>query len=54
MTKYQMMLWMAFENTGSINNYLKYKFLERLNLEAGEDFGFDKDFRHSAEDNKIR
>ena len=54
MSKYQLLLWLAFENTGNINDYLKYKLLERLTLEAGEDFGFDKNFRYSAEQNKIR
>ncbi len=53
-SKYQMMLWLAFENTGQINDYLKYKLVERMNFEAGEGFEPGKDFRNSAEDNKIR
>ncbi len=52
--KYRFMLWLAFENTGQINDYLKYKLVERMNFEAGEGFEFDKDFGNSSEDNKIR
>ncbi len=52
--KYKLMLWLAFENSGQVNDYLKYKLIERLDLEAGEDFGTGKDLRDSFEDNQIR
>ncbi len=54
MRKYDMMLWLAFEHSGQINDYLKYKLLERWETEAGEDFGSGKDIRNRTEDNKIR
>lgn len=45
-------LWATFANTGDINDYLKYKLIERndLKFEAGEDFGFDKDDGNSDQD----
>ncbi len=52
--KYRLMLWLAFENSGQINDYLKYKIVERMDFEAGEGFGFNQDFRNSSKDNKIR
>ena len=51
----RVILWSIFENSGEINDYLKYKLLiDRPMIEAGEDFGFDKDLRDSSADNKIR
>ncbi len=53
-SKYQMMMWLAFENSGMINDYLKYKLIERWDTEAGEDLVTGEDIRRGAEDNKIR
>ncbi len=52
--KYKFMLWLAFENSGQINDYLKYKIVDRMNFEAGEDFVTGEDLRDSFENNKIR
>ena len=53
MKDYKSLLWIAFSGTGDINEYRKYKLIERLslNFEAGEEFGVDKDVRDSAENN---
>ncbi len=53
MDKYRLLLWMLFENSGSVSDYLKYKIVDKMDFEAGESFGSGEDPRHSAEDNKI-
>ncbi|MDO4743803.1 MAG: hypothetical protein Q4A86_00275 [Clostridia bacterium] len=56
MKGYEKFLWSAFENTGSVRDYLKFKLFEeeRMKIEAGEEFGFDKNIGNSAEDNQVR
>lgn len=52
---YEEILWAAFERTGTVKDYLKFKLFreEKMKMEAGEDFGFDKDIGNSAEDNPV-
>lgn len=52
MNDFKQSLWAVFANSGYINDYLKYKLIERNNLifKAGEDFEFDKDDWNSDED----
>jgi len=53
---YKRILWSAFESTGTVRDYLKYKLFEeeRMKMEDGEEFGFDKDIGNSAEDHEVR
>ncbi|MBR5155764.1 MAG: hypothetical protein IKW62_04700 [Clostridia bacterium] len=56
MSVYTEILWAAFERTGSVRGYLKFKLFEaeKMKMEAGDDFGFDKNVGDSAEDNQVR
>ena len=53
---YKKILWAAFESTGTVKEYLKYKLFEeeKMKMEAGEEFGFDKNIGNSAENHKVR
>ena len=55
MERYENLLWTAFENTGKISNYLKYKtYAENTKVEVGEEFGLDKNIGNSDKNHKIR
>ncbi|MBQ9737422.1 MAG: hypothetical protein IJV86_03340 [Clostridia bacterium] len=49
-------LWLVFERTGDVADYLRYKFFEKdlLKFEVGEEFGIDKNLGDSSKDNPIR
>lgn len=44
MKNYKDVLWTAFEGTGNVRDYLKFKLFqtEKMKVEAGEEFGTDK------------
>ena len=48
--------WQLFEKTGSIDAYLAFKARTKneFNIEAGEDFGFNKDVGDCDTGNEIR
>lgn len=54
--EYKKILWSAFEQTGTVREYLKFKLFEeeKMKMEAGEEFGFDKDIGNSTEDHPVR
>ncbi|MBO4941457.1 MAG: hypothetical protein J6D15_04570 [Clostridia bacterium] len=56
MGKIQDLAWQAFEKTGRIKEYLKYKAHGENNfsLEVGEEIGAFEDHRNSYKDNKIQ
>ncbi len=56
MSIYNEILWAAFERTGSVRDYLKFKLFEaeKMKVEAGEDFVTSEDLRDSFEDNQVR
>lgn len=55
MNGYKKLLWKTFESTGLVRDYLKFKIVEdKTTIEAGEDFGFDKNIGNRAEDHQVR
>ncbi len=56
MSVYNEILWAAFERTGSVREYLKFKLFEeqRMKMEAGEEFVTGENLGDSIEDNQIR
>lgn len=56
MEDYRKLLWLAFSETGTIEDYLKYKLLQNevFKIEAGEEFGTFENIRNSAEDHQVR
>ncbi len=56
MSIYSEILWAAFERTGNVKDYLKFRLFEteKMKMEAGEDFVAGEDPRGSAEDDQVR
>ncbi len=56
MREYKDILWTAFENTGSVHNYLKFKLFceEKMKVEAGEEFGIDKNLGDCDQNDQVR
>ena len=56
MRSYESFLWTAFKSTGKVRDYLKFKLFEaeKTKVEAGEEFGFDKNIGNSDQNHKIR
>ena len=56
MQKYKDILWTAFESTGSVRDYLKFKLFqaEKMKVEAGEEFGIDKNLGDCDQNHQVR
>ena len=54
MGKISNLAWKAFEKTGGVKEYLKYKaVLDRTETEVGEELGAFKDHRNSNKNHQI-
>ncbi|MBR5614094.1 MAG: hypothetical protein IKT39_05230 [Clostridia bacterium] len=56
MNSYKHLAWKAFETTGGVREYLKYKALDKndTSVEAGEEFGTFKNIGNSDKDHQVR
>jgi len=56
MLDYKKILWTAFKHTGSVYAYLKFRQFceEKTKVEAGEDFGIDKNLGDCDQNDQVR
>ena len=56
MEKFEHFAWCAFEATGGVKEYLKYKALkkDKTDFEAGVEIGVDKNIGNSDKNHEIR
>lgn len=56
MQRYTDILWTAFESTGGVRAYLKYRLLlaEKTKVGVGEKFGIDKNLGDCDQNHQIR